>query len=68
MFYKCALGGFVKRNGIKIQELCDECGISRQQYYNYINNRQDPSIYVAYEIQAFLCRKGHTVDLKDIWY
>lgn len=43
-----------KKDHVNISDLCRSCGISRQAFYNIINNKSVCSVYLAVRITNYL--------------
>lgn len=59
-----------KRDKINITDLCKSCGISRTVFYNYLDNKQEPTVSVAISITHYLNDKlseqGYTNGLYSV--
>ena len=54
---------------INVSQLCRYCGISRQSWYNIIDDKKTPSVYVAIRITDYLktYSNWHDVRITDLW-
>lgn len=63
-----------KRDHINLSSLCIYCGISRQGFYNIINNKYIPNLEIAFKITDYLNTSlmeiGYSnaiYDISDLW-
>lgn len=66
----CNIKTYISKLGfINISELCRYCGISRASWYNIIDDKKSPSVYVAIRITDYLAKYSnwHDVKISDLW-
>lgn len=66
----CNIKLYITKLGfINVSELCRYCGISRQSWYNIIDDKKSPSVYVALRITDYLKIHSNWNDVKvtDLW-
>lgn len=53
----------------KINDLCNYVGITRQFYYQIVNNKKSPSLETALKIYKYLSNIGFDyLDFEDLFY